>query len=205
MTDSKLGGWNPLTPNQVAEVMKRSGASWWVSGGWAIDLCIGHQTRPHDDIDIGVFRSDQGTIQSFFADWDIAIASGGGLRPWPARQWLAIPENDLWVRDDRAGPWRLQIMLNEGGGDVWVSRRDPRVRVRYADAIRVANGIPFLAPHLQLLFKAWAPTPKDHADFAAAIGCLTPIERSWLLNQIRELDPGHVWLTQLRSASPLHP
>jgi hypothetical protein len=205
MTVSRLGRWNPFTPHEVAELMERSGVSWWVSGGWAIDLCVGHQTRPHDDIDIGVFRSDQGMIQRFFADWDVAIASSGRLRPWPAGQRLASPDNDLWIRQDRAGPWRIQIMLNDGGADVWISRRDPRIRVRYEDAIRFANGIPFLAPHLQLLFKASAPTPKDDADLAAAIGLLTATERFWLLNRISELDPQHGWLTPLRSASPPHP
>jgi len=180
--------------------MKRCGVCWWVAGGWAIDLCIGHQTRAHDDIDIGVFRSDQREIQRFFSDWDVAIASDGELRPWPVGQWLETPDNDLWVRDCRGGPWRIQLMLNNGSGDVWISRRDPRIRMQYDDAIRVANGIPFLAPHLQLLFKASAPTPKDDADLVAAIGCLTPIEQCWLVDHISELDPRHVWLTQLRGA-----
>jgi hypothetical protein len=191
------GGWDPLNPNEVAEVMKQAGMPWWVSGGWAIDLCIGHQTRPHDDIDIGVFRSDQQMVQDLFAVCDVAVASHGRLRPWRAGQRLETPDNDLWIRDRPDGPWRIQVMLNDGGGDMWISRRDPTIRVRYDDAIRVVNGIPFLAPHLQLLFKASAPRPKDDADFAAAIGCLTPMERSWLANHIRDLDPGHAWLSRL--------
>ena len=204
MAAPKLGGWDPFTPNEVAQVMRQAGVRWWVSGGWAIDLSIGHQTRPHDDIDIGVFRSDQEQIQRFFADWDVVIANNGRLRPWPAGKWLATPNNDLWIRDRRDGPWRIQIMLNDGGGDTWVSRRDLSIRVPCDDAIRVADGIPFLAPHLQLLFKASAPRPKDEADFVATIGCLTPRERIWLENHIRDLNARHLWLSQLRGASRLH-
>jgi hypothetical protein len=197
---AKLGEWHPLAPNEVAEVMKGAAFPWWVSGGWAIDLCIGRQTRPHRDIDIGVFRSDQETIRRFFADWVVAIASNRRLRPWPPGVWLASPDNDLWIRDRSDGPWRIQITLNEGGGDTWISRRDPKIRVPYDDAIRVKNGIPFLAPHLQLLFKASAPSLKDDADFAVAVGYLTPTERSWLANHIGNLDPGHAWLSPLRRA-----
>jgi hypothetical protein len=91
MAALKVGGWDPFTPKEAAEVMKHAGARWWVSGGWAIDLCIGHQTRPHDDIDIGVFRSDQAMIRHFFANWDVVIASSRGLRPWPAGKWLVPP------------------------------------------------------------------------------------------------------------------
>jgi hypothetical protein len=86
-------------------------------------------------------------------------------------------------------------MLNDGGGDTWISRRDPWIRVPYDDAIRVADGIPFLAPHLQLLFKASAPRPKDDADFVATIECLTPRERAWLVNHISALNARHVWLS----------
>jgi hypothetical protein len=204
MAAPKLGGWDPFTPKEVGEVMRQAGVRWWVSGGWAIDLCIGRQTRPHNDIDIGVFRSDQATIQHFFADWDVAIASNEGLRPWSPGQWLATPDNDLWIRDRRDGPWRIQIMLNDGGGDTWISRRDSKIRVSYHDAIRVKHGVPFLAPHLQLLFKASAPSPKDDADFAAAVGHLTPTERSWLANHISDLDPGHAWLPPLQRARSDH-
>jgi hypothetical protein len=91
-------------------------------------------------------------------------------------------------------------MLNDGGGDTWICRRDPKIRVPYDDAIRVKHGIPFLAPHLQLLFKASTPRPKDDADFAASVGYLTPTERSWLADHIGNFDPGHAWLSPLQRA-----
>ena len=30
----------------------------WLDGGWGIDALMGHQTRPHDDIDLFVQRKD---------------------------------------------------------------------------------------------------------------------------------------------------
>ena len=30
----------------------------WVDGGWAVDACLGEQTRPHADLDIAIERKD---------------------------------------------------------------------------------------------------------------------------------------------------
>lgn len=31
---------------------------WWIAGGFAIELATGRAIRPHDDIDVGLLRSD---------------------------------------------------------------------------------------------------------------------------------------------------
>jgi hypothetical protein len=33
-----LGRWEPLTVDDVVEVMAGVAAPWWIAGGWAIDL-----------------------------------------------------------------------------------------------------------------------------------------------------------------------
>ena len=35
---------------------------YWVFGGWAVDLWVGRLTRPHDDIDILVWRHDEAAV-----------------------------------------------------------------------------------------------------------------------------------------------
>lgn len=34
----------------------------WFFGGWAVDLWVGRPTRPHDDIDVLVWRHDEGRV-----------------------------------------------------------------------------------------------------------------------------------------------
>jgi hypothetical protein len=34
----------------------------WFFGGWAVDLWVGRLTRPHDDIDVLVWRHDEGRV-----------------------------------------------------------------------------------------------------------------------------------------------
>jgi hypothetical protein len=59
-------------------------------------------------------------------------------------------------------------------------------------------GVPFLAPQVQLYYKAGSLRPKDLIDFDTALPVLSPLERSWLHTAIQRQDPGHAWLGQLR-------
>ncbi|MBO9666232.1 MAG: hypothetical protein J7501_05410 [Bdellovibrio sp.] len=51
--------WQALSVNEVQELFKDSQKDFWISGGWAIDIFLGEQTRPHDDLDISISRADQ--------------------------------------------------------------------------------------------------------------------------------------------------
>ena len=44
-------------------------APWWVAGGWAIDLTLGHQTRKHEDLDVLVLRRDQAWVREELLGW----------------------------------------------------------------------------------------------------------------------------------------
>jgi hypothetical protein len=54
----QLPTWEPLTPEQVAQLLRGVEIPWWIAGGWALDLFMGRQTRAHNDIEISVFRGD---------------------------------------------------------------------------------------------------------------------------------------------------
>jgi lincosamide nucleotidyltransferase A/C/D/E len=45
----------------VLDTVRRVGCRFWVEGGWGVDALVGHQTRPHRDVDIdidGVFEEE---------------------------------------------------------------------------------------------------------------------------------------------------
>ncbi len=194
---SEYGLWDPLSPAKVSVLMLGFDPTWWVAGGWAIDLFLGRQTRDHHDTDIGTLRRDQRALQRHFASWDLHCADPPGLlRPWLPDETLAVGVHDIWCRQAPGEPWRLQIMLNESDGDEIVSRRDSRVRLKLSDAImRPAAGVPFLAPEVQLYFKAKAVRERDELDFAAVLPALDDARRVWLANAIsRSYGPEHPWL-----------
>jgi hypothetical protein len=55
---------------------------WFGWGGWAIDLWLGRQTREHEDVEIGIFRSDQAAVQAYFAGRELYKSLPGRLVPW---------------------------------------------------------------------------------------------------------------------------
>lgn len=61
-----------------------------------------------------------------------------------------------------------------------------------------ADGVPFLAPEVQLFYKAKAPRPKDVADFGATLPLLGHEQKTWLKKAIIvAYGPKNSWLPLL--------
>lgn len=199
MTESEHRPWKPLTPEQVAEIFASLQAPWWIAGGYAIDAFVGSfDRRPHGDIDVGLLARDQDAARARLAGWDLHCADPPGtLRPWREGEILEEPVHDVWGRPTRSDPWRLALVLNTGDSDVWVYRRDARVRRPLEELVRHVGGIPYLVPDVQLLFKSKNPRPKDEQDFGDSLPLLTSAQREWLGAALRLTQPGHPWLERL--------
>jgi hypothetical protein len=165
----------------------------------AIELAVGRRIRDHEDIDIVVLRADHVAAHDVLLGWELWAADPPGtLRPWPRGEALPRQVHDVWCRPGAAAPWRIQLMIDESDGTDWVSRRDPGVRLPLGLAVRrTAVGVPFLAPQVQLYYKAGSPRPKDVIDFDTALPVLGPRERTWLRTAIERRDPGHPWPDRL--------
>jgi hypothetical protein len=46
-------------------------APWWIAGGWALDLWIGSESRPHRDLDVAILRGDQKKLHENFDGWEL--------------------------------------------------------------------------------------------------------------------------------------
>jgi hypothetical protein len=46
----------------ASSALDAAGLEHWFFGGWAVDLWVGRLTRPHDDIDVLVWRHDQASV-----------------------------------------------------------------------------------------------------------------------------------------------
>jgi len=199
-----LGSWRPWTPSQVATLFASLSAPWWIAGGWAIDLFLGRQTREHEDIDVLFLRRDQAAVRALFAGWDVQAA----LPPprdetWPFRFWgqgetLDPAIHDIWCRPTPDEPWAIQLMVADTRDEQWLFRRMPSI-VRPLATIGCAtvDGIPYLAPEIQLLHKAKGLRPKDEADFACALPALTVERRQWLRAALRVEHSQHPWLGRI--------
>jgi hypothetical protein len=152
---------------------------------------MGRGWRPHEDTDVGVVRADLGAVHEFLRGWDLHIAAAGRLTPWGGEPLdAARDQNNVWCRQVPGGPWVLDITIGDGTDDHWVYRRDPSIRLRWdAAVLRTADGVPYLAPELQLLFKSKGMRPKDNADAAEVIPHLDDLQRGRLQQWLPQEHP----------------
>jgi len=191
MAAADLGPWEPLTRDAAAATFDAAPFRWWISGRHALDLHLGRSWRAHEDTDIGVTRSELAQAHEHLAGWDLHVAAAGVLTPWHGQPLAPdLHQNNVWCRTSRSGPWVLDLTIGEGADDHWIYRRDASVQVPWDTAIlRTADGIPYLAPELQLLYKSAHPRPKDDIDAAEVIPALDPRRRSFLLDLLGDNHP----------------
>ncbi|MGD7706979.1 nucleotidyltransferase domain-containing protein [Microlunatus sp. Y2014] len=79
--------------------------SFWVVGGWAIDLHLGVVTRAHHDVDIAVRADEQHLLEAWIAERDVLLENPmtGDRRPWVERVPLR-PGPDALILPDATGP-----------------------------------------------------------------------------------------------------
>jgi hypothetical protein len=181
----------------VQALFAPAGFPWWLSGGYALELFVGHPMRPHADMDASIFREDAPQLRSVLAGWDLHVAHDGALVAWNAET-PEPPGASLWCREAPTGPWRLQVLLDDGTPSEWVCPRHRDIRLPiWAATARSPRGVAYLRPELQLLLKAKDSRPKDDADFAAVFPLLRHEQAFWLTGAITRSYPDHRWLTNL--------
>ncbi|SDF74094.1 hypothetical protein SAMN05216553_10350 [Lentzea fradiae] len=181
-------------PEEVAARLKDVRTRWYVAGGWALDLFRGGQSRPHKDLEIAVPAGGFAEIRACFPGFVFDVASSG-LVWFDARPDVLATTHQTWLRDPATGHYLCDVFREPHDGDTWICRRAETVRLPY-DAVveRTADGIPFLAPELALLFKAKAVRPKDQADFEGVLPLLGRDRRRRLAGWLERVHPGHPWL-----------
>ena len=164
-----LGAWEPWRPGTIGAALASMGVPWAVAGGWAVDLHLDAETRPHGDLEVVVSRDHMEVVAACLDELDW-FAIGDGLA-WPLED---APQelHQTWGRD-RSHRWRVDVLREPWDAGEWVFRRDPRIRRPLAEAIEFsADAIPYLVPEIVLLFKAKSPKEKDEVDFALTLPTL---------------------------------
>ncbi len=201
MANASFGPWEPLSVGEVSEVFASFPGQWWIAGGWAIDLWIGRQTRQHEDIDVLICRTDQAALFDLLPGWEIhAAGMPNGLTLWEPATPFPAEVHDIWCRPRADAPWTLQVMLLETEGDRWIFRRDSRIGGPLDRLGHLRDGVPFLVPEVQLLFKSKAQRAKDQADLQNVLQTMPEDRIRWLLAALALHDPGNSWCPVLADA-----
>ncbi|HLJ68411.1 MAG TPA: Mut7-C RNAse domain-containing protein [Chloroflexota bacterium] len=186
----------------VVAMMRDFPALWFVVGGWALDLLAGTVSREHTDLELGIARDDQHLLPAHFPEWRRFKAMkgphGGVWQPWPEGERLELPVHQVLLRQEGADPPEFQFFLNEIAGGEWRFRHIQTIR-RPVDRLIVhtRDGVPVIAPEIQLRYKARDPRPKDEADFRLALPLLDHEQRRWLRESLQVNRPDHPWIPLL--------
>lgn len=190
-------------PDQVAAALAGVRAPWYIAAGWALDLFCGQQSRPHSDLEIAVPVASFSEIRNRFPQFVFDAVGAGRVWPDAGAEALAATRQ-TWLRDPAGNRFLFDVFREPHEGATWICRRDESLRLSY-DAIieHTADGIPYLAPELVLLFKAKATRPKDQADFDRVLPLLSLARRTALSGWLGRTQPGHPWLARLGSSARL--
>lgn len=186
---------------EVADELKELSCPWSISSGWALDLFLNCVTRVHHDVDVVIARTDQLVLQSHMTErgWKFLTPFQNRLEAWPPAMRIELPRHQAHALRDGAF---IDFLIGEIEHGVWRYRRDPIV-MRNIERMymRSANGIPFLAPELVLLFKSKNTSnkerDKDQKDFEEVLPSLEPERRAWLRWALLASDPEHAWIDRL--------
>lgn len=208
---------------QANDFMKWLNVRYAFCGGHAIDIMIGHKTRPHKDLDFAVFWDDRDLIVSAMleAGWNVLEPCGGGLlhkissvqdqRRMKSNIWCVHPANPHyrlteteWEKDvytsafDGSEQMELDFMeflFNTEQDGFFLYSRNNDVKREMSHAVLKKDGIPCLASEVILLYKSNAlDQPGYREDFDHALPLLSGESRQWLKDAIGQLYPsGHEW------------
>ena len=149
---------------------------WWIAGGWALDLFVGRQTRVHTDIEISVYRGDEDKVRERLKGWEFFVAKDGTLTPLAAGK--PLPADGTCasgVASAAAIRGSSRSSSRSGRTDAGSTGATRRIGVHEKDIGRFTNdGIPYVRPEIQLLYKSKGPRAVDESDLlarAAATGC----------------------------------
>ena len=192
--------WEVFDRSTLCGVMKQYAHPWWIAGGWAVDLHVGHQTRDHKDVDVAVLRRDLPELHRVLRDWDLRYAAPTHeLLPWDGSP-FDPPTHAVWARRCPGDPWLCEFLTEETDGDQWRFRRMPEVARPLATmAPPVESVAPVLALEVIMLYKATEERAEDRflgeRDLAVSAHRVVPEARKWLAEAIASWDPQHAWLS----------
>ena len=182
----------------AAEAMRNCPHPWWVAGGWAIDLFVGRVTRAHGDIEIGAFRDTQAALHEHLRRFKLFQAVEHEFIAWEAGHEIVPPVFQIQATGESLPGGELQAFLDDRIDGRWICRRNPSITLPIEELTSAAQGVRFLRPEIQLLFKAkHYALPKNEQDFSLVAPLLSAEQRTWLKDLIAATHPAHPWIARL--------
>jgi hypothetical protein len=193
----------PLHPLEVLSLLGNAPFRWWIAGGWAIDLFLGQQSRPHFDVDIAIARDNQLDAQGYLNKWEFYSTKRDEngeivLEKWKTGEILGQEHPGVWARESENGIWRFEFLFHEINDQIWTFRYDDSIQHLLEEIGEISSeDIPYLVPEIALLYKAARLRDIDRQDYQKVLPNLNQAQRKQLLADLQILDSDHPWLAVL--------
>ena len=208
----------------ASQVMGNMNAKWCFAGGWAIDLFLGKESRPHKDLDIVVFKNEINEVISYMKSkgWRIETPTRQGFLPVTEENVSELEMDNMWcmneaypldyLKVDEQGSCNfyqyerevqeefdfLEVLLNSTEDGYFIYEQNPSVRLEMSRAIFENNGLPYLAPEIVLLYKSKYLSEDNQADFDLVTAKLNSEQIKWLKEALtNEYGSDHPWAMEL--------
>ena len=188
------GPFEPLTPEQLQELLRGFERPWWLVGGYALEAFTG-VAREHEDIDVAIFVED---VQAFRAHleprYHLWSNDGGTFRFFDDKHPEPLaPLSQIWVRAHAEAPWIIDCVLNPAVEGRWQNKRD-REHVADLDEVTWVDGrsIRCLNPEIALLFKADPERESQKWDWEVTLPLLSATQRAWLDEMLERRRKGEL-------------
>src|SRR6185295_17333399 len=95
------------------------------------------------------------------------------------REPLPTDAHELLTREHGRDAWQLEILIEERKDGRWFYRRNERIGVNEKDiGCFTHDGIPYIRPDIQLLYKSKSPRAADESDLLAVLPRLDVAQRA---------------------------
>jgi aminoglycoside-2''-adenylyltransferase len=145
--------WKPVAVEELQQYLG-SFTEWTLCGGCSLDLIVGKQTRPHGDIDVGVFRSQLISCLCSIGKEQVFLCHPAGAQVSWNGETVDPAVHDIWISDPLREHWLLQIMVFDDDGETVFYRRDRRICwPKRSHSLNIGD-VQVLNPFITFLFKA---------------------------------------------------
>lgn len=212
---------------QANELLQAGGFAYAIGGGQAIDLFLGYESRVHGDIDVVAFWPERDKIIQFMQSWGFHVYEmlGGGRvhRITDLSRQMRVKRNICcfqegcplvkvyppdaddcgWFEFFHIGQTRLdfvEFLFNDQSATHFEYARNRAIQRELDKAILYADGVPYLAPELCLLYKSTDTEREGYRqDFELAYRAMNEDQQAWLQAALSRVYPqGHKWLSSMQ-------
>jgi lincosamide nucleotidyltransferase A/C/D/E len=130
----------------------------WVDGGWCVDALIGHQTRPHSDLDIAIEAQYTETCVDCLLRAEFSIVVDHDSKPW----------NFVMAhKDGRSVDFHVFVLDEIGNGIYGPPENNDTYPAQTLSGCGVLNGnaVNCLSPEGLIRFRDEYPCPPRERDF----------------------------------------